>query len=343
MYVWKYRGRRDRRNNAADALETLDDHDLALLRQKELDIRAQEEVDRFVLEGREIEKFKNFVREDLATYFESRWGKDEVSAVGAELMDERAEKEKEEAAKRKANGEVDDAEDDDTHVSALSSNTMEKHEKKKKKRKKKKDADGGEGEGEQDTNDNNSDEASKETFLKTHVNENNDGRGSKSSRFRSEEKKEEIDVMSIEHILSLDPKELNKQQQMKLKVYHVFEMFDADAGGTIDKEEFRNCIDELCIPMDDGELDATMKDVDGDDSGEVEFEEFYGWYEKNSAAAMKGKMMGGMALKFAKAMRNYNGESVREEAKRLILACAEREMEEKTRKTFRRSRPPRFL
>lgn len=33
-----------------------------------------------------------------------------------------------------------------------------------------------------------------------------------------------------------------------------------------------------------------------------------------------------MALKFAKAMRQYNGESVREEAKRLIIACVEREV-----------------
>ena len=62
----------------------------------------------------------------------------------------------------------------------------------------------------------------------------------------------------------------------------------------------------------------------------IQFEEFYGWYAKISGTATKGKMMSGMALKFAKAMRNYNGESVREEAKRLILATAEREQGERT-------------
>jgi hypothetical protein len=49
-----------------------------------------------------------------------------------------------------------------------------------------------------------------------------------------------------------------------------------------------------------------------------------------------------MALKFAQAMRNYNGESIREEAKRLILAQAERSAIERSRKIFRLSRPPRF-
>ena len=119
-------------------------------------------------------------------------------------------------------------------------------------------------------------------------------------------------------------------------------MFDADASGTINQEEMRNCIDELCIPMDDDELAKVMDEVDEDGSGEVEFEEFYSWYKDNSEGAKKGKMMSGMALKFAKAMRNYNGESVREEAKRLILANAEREATEKSRKVFRLSRPPRF-
>ena len=82
MYVWRFRGRRDRRNNASSALETMDEHDLALLRAKELRIRAEEEVDRFDMEKREIEKFKNFVREDLSTYFETRGGRTRLAPLG---------------------------------------------------------------------------------------------------------------------------------------------------------------------------------------------------------------------------------------------------------------------
>jgi len=140
------------------------------------------------------------------------------------------------------------------------------------------------------------------------------------------------DPMSIEFILSQPPNTLDAPQKMKLKVHQVFGMFDADASDSIDREEFRNCIDELCIPMDDDELTAAMKEVDDDSSGSINFEEFFGWYQGHAEAASKGKMMGGMALKFARAMRNYNGESIREEAKRLIIACAEREAEERARR-----------
>jgi len=359
MYVWRFRGRRDRRANASTALETLDDHDLEFLRKKEIQTRADEEVDRFMMEKREIEKFKNFVREDLEMYFETRFGKDEISAVGSELMEERALKEKEEAAKRKANGEADGDDDDDTYASALSTSAMDKHKKKKKKKKKEKGSDESRDGGSMGDNNNiegdnsaviedekkeeNIDNASKKNFFFSHSSSNTSKGGRSKGGKSSKTGEPELDPMSMEAILQLDPKELSKEQAMKLKVYHVFEMFDADAGGTINEEEFRNCIDELCIPMDDDELKTVMKEVDGDESGEIEFEEFFGWYDKNAKSAGKGKMMGSMALKFAKAMRNYNGESVREEAKRLILACAEREIALKTKKTFRRSRPPRYV
>ena len=85
--------------------------------------------------------------------------------------------------------------------------------------------------------------------------------------------KEPLDPMSIEAIQEMDPSDMNKEQKMKLKVYQVFSMFDADASATINKEEMRNCIDELCIPMDDDELEQVMKDVDEDGSGEVEVRE----------------------------------------------------------------------
>jgi Ca2+-binding EF-hand superfamily protein len=82
--------------------------------------------------------------------------------------------------------------------------------------------------------------------------------------------KEPLDPMSIEAIQEMNPSDMNKEQKMKLKVFQVFSMFDADASATINQEEMRNCIDELCIPMDDDELEQVMKNVDEDGSGEVE-------------------------------------------------------------------------
>ena len=101
MHGWRYRGRRDRRDNGITGLDTMDEHDLEILRKKELDIRAAEEVERCQMEIREIEKFKLFVTEDLNTFFETRNGKDEVSAVGAKLMEDRAAKEKADLERRK--------------------------------------------------------------------------------------------------------------------------------------------------------------------------------------------------------------------------------------------------
>lgn len=81
-----------------------------------------------------------------------------------------------------------------------------------------------------------------------------------------------LDPMSIEAILEMNPTDMNADQKMKLKVHQVFSMFDADAGGTINREEMRNCVDELCIPMDDDELTQVMKEVDEDETGEVRAE-----------------------------------------------------------------------
>ncbi|GMH81373.1 hypothetical protein TL16_g08909 [Triparma laevis f. inornata] len=360
MYVWKSKSRRDRRHFASTGLETLDEADLDTLRKNEVGVRKEEEVNRYELEQIEVDKFVNFAREDITTYFSTRNGMDEVSAVGAVLMDDRA---KAEILKKEKMGD-DEEEDDD--VSVLTTSSLDKHEKKKKKKDKSNDNTNTTLEEppqtisteQQPTGTANEEadkkiaadkekekadkklqkEAEKKKMLKStagHV-----PHKKKKGETSSPEKPK--DPMSIEFILEMNPSEMNKDQKTKMKIHQVFSMFDADAGGTINREEMRNCVDELCIPMDDDELTQVMKEVDEDDTGEIDFEEFFGWYQKNAGAATKGKAMGSMALKFAKAMRQYNGESVREEAKRLILACAEREAEEKSRHVFRLSRPPRF-
>ena len=94
MYVWKSKNRRDRRHFAASGLKTLDPADLAIMRKNEIEIRKEEEETRYELEQIEVQKFIRFAREGMETYFETRNGKDEVSAVGTELMNDRAEAEK---------------------------------------------------------------------------------------------------------------------------------------------------------------------------------------------------------------------------------------------------------
>ena len=111
MYVWNQKGRRDRRHFASTGLETLDPSELQSLQEKEKKIRADEEVQRYKLEHIEIEKFVRLAEENLISYFDTRNGKDEVSAVGECLMTERANAEK--AAKERASAAGEDVEDDD--------------------------------------------------------------------------------------------------------------------------------------------------------------------------------------------------------------------------------------
>ncbi len=331
MYIWKNKSRLDRRGGQESGLKTLPPQDLALLREEETELRAQEERTRLEMEGIEIDKLKNFVKEELNSYFETRNGKDEISAVGALMIEDRVKGENANKNKKDEDGDDDESEHSGLSAAALAKASAS-HSKKKDAEAKK--------------------EAEEATKREAEELEEGEGEGEKKKKKKKKKKdkdasssassQEKVDPMSIDFILELPPKELNADQKAKLKVYHVFSMFDADAGGTMNAEELRHCIDELCIPMSDEELRGVMDDVDEDKSGEINFEEFYAWYQKNAAAAAKGKGFGAMALKFAKAMRNYNGESIREEAKRVIIATGEREAEERARRLFRMSRPPRF-
>ncbi|KAJ1462906.1 hypothetical protein M885DRAFT_430179 [Pelagophyceae sp. CCMP2097] len=69
----------------------------------------------------------------------------------------------------------------------------------------------------------------------------------------------------------------------------VFEMFDADARGSIDVEELGNLLRELCVPVESEEaLGALMEELDLDGSGEIEFPEFTAWYESHAAKMQSG-------------------------------------------------------
>ena len=57
---------------------------------------------------------------------------------------------------------------------------------------------------------------------------------------------------------------------------------DADEGGTLDREEIRLLARSLGNQLTDSQLDQAMKEMDEDGSSEVDFEEFFDWYENNS-------------------------------------------------------------
>ena len=54
----------------------------------------------------------------------------------------------------------------------------------------------------------------------------------------------------------------------------IFDLVDEDHGGSISKEELRKLMETLHLKPTDEELDAMMKEVDSDGSGDIDFNEF---------------------------------------------------------------------
>ena len=126
------------------------------------------------------------------------------------------------------------------------------------------------------------------------------------------------------------------------QVRKVFDMFDADGGGSIDATEMRALLNELCIPMRDDELLALVKRLDTDGSGELDYEEFFGWYAVEAAGKTKGIRggVGSAMLKVGKMSRAYSGETSLGEACRVVIACAQHDASKCARERFRSCRPP---
>nr|ACP18969.1 calcium binding protein [Euglena gracilis] len=54
----------------------------------------------------------------------------------------------------------------------------------------------------------------------------------------------------------------------------IFDLVDEDHGGSISKEELRKLMETLRLKPTEEELDAMMKEVDSDGSGDIDFHEF---------------------------------------------------------------------
>uniref|UniRef100_A0A7S2NRG0 EF-hand domain-containing protein n=1 Tax=Haptolina brevifila TaxID=156173 RepID=A0A7S2NRG0_9EUKA len=62
---------------------------------------------------------------------------------------------------------------------------------------------------------------------------------------------------------------LTPEEQRRL-----FDAFDMDGGGTISRQEFRQVVEDLGLPIPSSELSQLMRDADVDQSGDIGYEEF---------------------------------------------------------------------
>ena len=81
----------------------------------------------------------------------------------------------------------------------------------------------------------------------------------------------------------------------------LFEDIDVDESGLLDRGEVADLAESLGCPLSTTELDEAMAEMDEDQSGEVDFDEFQSWFEKMEkveqqdggskwASALKGKL-----------------------------------------------------
>ena len=67
------------------------------------------------------------------------------------------------------------------------------------------------------------------------------------------------------------------------KLMGVFERFDKDKSGSIDRGEFGEFMAALGKTMTAAELDAGFAQIDVDGSGVIEFDEFVDWWQERHA------------------------------------------------------------
>ncbi len=74
-------------------------------------------------------------------------------------------------------------------------------------------------------------------------------------------------------------KELTEERIAKVR--NEFEYFDRDSSGHLDIKEFRELFKVIAPDASRKETDEAFSEIDEDQSGAIEFDEFLAWWETN--------------------------------------------------------------
>lgn len=74
-------------------------------------------------------------------------------------------------------------------------------------------------------------------------------------------------------------KDTNKAEKKTQRLRSFFCAYDLNSNGSIGPNEFVSFAKDLCIQMSEEEMRKTFNSVDKDNNGEIDFEEFKGWYD----------------------------------------------------------------
>ena len=104
--------------------------------------------------------------------------------------------------------------------------------------------------------------------------------------------------------------------RIKGDVRATFRQVDADQSGYIDKEELRAVLQKLGGQVNDEEVDKCYKELDENDDGKIDFEEFSKWYLKS-----ENRIESDVQQLFNRFDRDGNGFIEIDELENLVMAC----------------------
>jgi Ca2+-binding EF-hand superfamily protein len=124
----------------------------------------------------------------------------------------------------------------------------------------------------------------------------------------------------------------------------IFEVYDSDGSGTIDLDELRLMLVDLCVPVNAKELKALAEQLDGDGSGDIDFAEFSEWFSEggSSSTSGMGAAMFKQILKARRLVLELSGQLIAKRSERAVLRQCCSWLTNETKALFRLTDAPKF-
>jgi hypothetical protein len=137
---------------------------------------------------------------------------------------------------------------------------------------------------------------------------------------------------------------LNESEIMTREALVMFELFDCDGSGTIDRGELKLMLIELCISLKPSEVDALANELDLDGSGDIDFAEFSSWYctSSDSVSNSFGSAMFRQILKARRLFLDLSGKTIERRTERSVLRQCCSWLSTETKSLFRVTCPPKY-
>jgi hypothetical protein len=169
----------------------------------------------------------------------------------------------------------------------------------------------------------------------------------KSKAGKREFKVETKQLRTAKRVQARERKKLPSTQQVVEAVRAVFGTFDVDQSGSIGHDDFRQFVSDLCVPVTTEELNATISQIDEQETGLVEFDRVYEWLANTASAKHRRYTRTKMAirrmrLRNKKFVRDFLGRSLRAETQRVLVLRKKAEVYNTELGLFRREHPPPF-